>query len=186
MVSSSLSPTVVKNGDRRAKSWNERSRVGRSSIAVSETLVVAPVRSGVISGCTWAVTVSSSSMAASWSEKLTAVASLRLTVTPSTVWGVKPSRVAVTVYGPPARTLRMFHRPFARLTVLYRVPVGSWTASMTTPGRAEPSSLATTLPVSEPVVAPWAWTTGARTRAALRTSSAQISARARDFMPVSP
>jgi hypothetical protein len=117
MVSSSLSPTAVKNGDSRANSWKLRSRLGRSSIACSETLVVTPWRSGVISGLTSAVTVSSSSIVASCSVKSTDTVSPNCTKTLSTCEGLNPSSSAVTEYGPPTRTLRIRQRPSAWLTV---------------------------------------------------------------------
>ena len=148
--------------------------------------MVTPIRSGVMRGLTSAVTTSSSSTAASCSENSTAVESDRLTLTPVTSWVSKPSIEAVSVYGPPGRTFWIAQRPSFRLTVLYRVPVGVWTAVTTAPGSAEPSSAARTCPVRVPVVAPWANRDGAATTAAHRARIAQIEARETVFMLVSP
>ena len=110
------------------------------------------MRSGLISGISSAVTSTVSYTASSSSSKTSSRISPRATVTSSNLSGLKPAIVDVTVYGPPTRTFRMLNRPFSCVVAAYRVPVGTWIASMSVPGSRLPSVFITTCPVRPPVV----------------------------------
>src|SRR3990172_834920 len=135
--------------------------LGSVASASRLTVVAGAVRGELKMAEESAVTVTSSVTATVVKLNLRSVATPRLAMTSLVVWGWKPLRETVTVYGPPTLMPGMENLPSARVAAWYRVPDGSCTAITVAPvtGCCWGS---VTMPVTEPVVTPcpYAWPTG--------------------------
>src|SRR5918993_349680 len=121
---SALTAIGEKYGEVRAKSSRLRETVGRVSIWAPDTFEAGPVWDALITGSISASTVTVSVTLASGSLKSTLSVSPRGTVMLTCSCARNPDRLAVTVYGPPMRTLAIRNRPPASVTAEYCVPVG--------------------------------------------------------------
>ena len=152
-------------------------------VAMSDRLtdVDAPVREELNTGSTCAVTVISSCTAIGCTENRRSVPTPRLTMMSTCVSGVNavppaPTYATVTLYGPPTLMPGIENRPSARVTASYVVPDGSWIAITLAPTTGSCWVLVT-MPVTAPVVTPWAWDVRAEKLITAITSSTPINGR---------